>query len=342
MAGYVNAARRDPASATHGPRAGLGYDGGMRSLLVLLSLFAAVAFATRSGAEPPAAEATSLLGKPLVAEALPPDTQARLEAQLAEAQARWQKDRDDADALIWAGRRTAYLGRYREAIEIFSEGIARHPDDARMYRHRGHRYLTVREIDRAVADLEKADALVTGQPDRVEPDGLPNARNIPTGTLNSNVWYHLALAYYLQGDFGRAAGNWRRARDAVANPDNLVACSHWLYLALRRSGRDGDAAEVLEPIAPGLDVIENGDYYALLQMYRGERTPESLLAEAANGAGGAALRYGVGAWRFVNGQHDVAQALWQSMVEGPDWPAFGHLAAEAELARARAASRQSE
>jgi tetratricopeptide (TPR) repeat protein len=342
MAGYVNAARREPASATHGRRAVLGYDGGMRSLLVPLSLAVALAFTTRADAAPPVAEATSLLGKPLIAEALPADTRARLEAQLAEAQANWQKDVDDADALIWAGRRTAYLGRYREAIAIFSEGIARHPGDARMYRHRGHRYLTVREIDRAVADLEKADALVTGQPDPVEPDGLPNARNIPTGTLNSNVWYHLALAYYLQGDFGRAAGTWRRARDTVANPDNLVACSHWLYLALRRQGRDAEAAKVLEPVTPGLDVIENGDYYALLQMYRGERAPESLLAEAADGAGGAALRYGVGAWQLVNGGREQARALWQSMVDGPDWPAFGNLAAEAELARAAGTHLQSE
>lgn len=305
----------------------------MRSLLVTLSLSVALAFTTRAGAEPRAAEAASLLGKPLVAEPLPPDAQARLEAQLREAQAAWQEDPDDADALIWAGRRTAYLGRYREAIAIFSEGIARHPEDARMYRHRGHRYLTVREIDRAVADLEKADALVTGQPDTIEPDGMPNARNIPTGTLNSNVWYHLALAYYLQGDFGRAAGTWRRARDAVANADNLVACSHWLYLALRRAGRDAEAAKVLGPVTPGLDVIENADYYALLQMYRGERTPESLLADAADGAGGAAVRYGVGAWQLVNGRREQALALWQTMVNGPDWPAFGNLAAEAELAR---------
>ena len=78
-----------------------------------------------------------------------------MEAELADAVAAWEKDRSDADALIWVGRRTAYLGRYREAIGIFSDGIARHPADARMYRHRGHRYLTVREIDQAIADFEK-------------------------------------------------------------------------------------------------------------------------------------------------------------------------------------------
>ena len=44
----------------------------------------------------------------------------------------------------------------------FSRGVAAHPEDPRMYRHRGHRYITVRELDKAVADLSKASALVAG------------------------------------------------------------------------------------------------------------------------------------------------------------------------------------
>lgn len=302
-------------------------------LFAFAAVFAAACLAAHAQAGPDGI--TSLLGQPLVPETLPTEAAARMERQRAEAMAAWKKDRDDADALIWAGRRTAYLGRYREAIEIFSEGIARHPGDARMLRHRGHRFLTIREIDKAAADLERAAALVEGRPDEVEPDGLPNARDIPTGTLHSNILYHLALAYYLQGDFNRAAGTWRRARDAVANPDNLVACSHWLYLSLRRAHRDAEAAAVLAPIVAELDVIENGDYFELLRMYRGERSPESLLAAAGEDAGGSATRYGVGAWHFVNGRQDAARALWQAIVQQPDWPAFGHLAAEAELAAGR-------
>ena len=72
-------------------------------------------------AAPAAAETrpgiTSLLGRPLVARALAPEAEAEMEAQLADAIAAWEKDRNDAEALIWVGRRTAYLGRYREAIE---------------------------------------------------------------------------------------------------------------------------------------------------------------------------------------------------------------------------------
>jgi tetratricopeptide (TPR) repeat protein len=257
-----------------------------------------------------------------------------MEVQLADARAAWEKDRDDADALIWVGRRTAYLGRYREAIAIFSDGVARHPEDARMYRHRGHRYLTVREIDKAIADLEKAVERIAGRTDEVEPDGLPNARNIPTGTLHSNVFYHLALGYYLERDFERAAGTWTRARDAAANADNLVATSHWLYLSLRRAGKAADAAAVLDPITADLDVIENGEYHELLLMYRGERTPEAVLATAGTDSAGSATRYGVSAWYLVNGRRDEAAALWASILEGPDWASFGYLAAEAEVARA--------
>ena len=277
----------------------------------------------------------SLLGQPLAPTALEPEALSRLEAQLDDARAAWEKDRDDADALIWVGRRTAYLGRYREAIAIFTDGIARHPGDARMLRHRGHRYLTVREIDRAIADLEKAAGLMAGQPDPVEPDGLPNARNVPTGTLHSNVWYHLALGYYLKGDFGRAADTWIKARDSVANADNLVAASHWLYLSLRRAGRTEEAAAVLRPITADLDVIENTEYHRLLLMYRGERTPESLLVAAGEDAGGSATRYGVSAWYLVNGRRDEAESLWNSILAGSDWPSFGYLAAEAEVAARR-------
>jgi tetratricopeptide (TPR) repeat protein len=277
----------------------------------------------------------SLFSAGLAAGSDTPEAEARMEAQLADAVAAWEKDRNDADALIWVGRSTAYLGRYREAIEIFSDGIARHPGDARMYRHRGHRYLTVREIDNAIADFEKAAGLIAGQPDQVEPDGLPNARNIPTGTLHSNVYYHLALGYYLEGDFGRAAETWARARDSVGNADNLVAASHWLYLSLRRAGKAADAAAVLLPITAKLDVIENVEYRELLLMYKGERTPEALLAAAGNGPGGSATRYGVGAWYLITGREDEAMEVWASILEGPDWPSFGYLAAEAEAANSK-------
>jgi tetratricopeptide (TPR) repeat protein len=283
----------------------------------------------------PPREATSLLGTPLVSPAPSDEARARLEGDLAAAKAELTKAPDSAEARIWVGRRLAYLGHYRDAIDVFSEGIARFPSDARFLRHRGHRYITVREFDRAVADLERAAALVAGTADQIEPDGQPNVRNIPLTTLQSNIRYHLALAYYLQGSFEKAAVVWQQARDTVRNPDNLVSTTHWLYLTLRRLGRPADAARALDAITPGLDVIENGSYYSLCQLYRGDRSADDVLKAAGPGSAGAAVVYGVSAWHAVNGRTSEASALWRRLVAAPEWAPFGVIAAEAELARLR-------
>ena len=302
----------------------------MRRTFFVLSALVLAGITATGAARAQGSEATSLLGRKLASPAIAPDARARMETQLATAIAAWEQNKEDADALVWVGRRTAYLGRFREAIAIFTDGIARHPGDARFYRHRGHRYLTVREIDLAIADFEKAAALIAGQPDQVEPDGQPNARNIPTSTLHSNIYYHLALGYYLKRDFVRAADTWRQARDVVRNADNLVAASHWLYLSLRRAGRAGEAAAVLAPIDARLEVVENGSYHSLLLMYKGERTPEDVLKAAGEGSSATAVRYGVSAWYLINGKRREAAQLWATILEGADWPSFGHLAAEAE------------
>ena len=105
-------------------------------------------------------------------------------------------------------------------------------------------------------------------------------------------------------------------------------------LVMSHLGRPEEAADVLRPITAGLDVIENTEYHQLLRMYRGERTPEELLATAGDDSGGSATRYGVSAWLLVNGRRGEAESLWKSILEGTDWPSFGHLAAEAEMARA--------
>jgi tetratricopeptide (TPR) repeat protein len=236
-------------------------------------------------------------------------------------------------ALIWVGRRTAYLGRYREAIEIYTRGIEQHPDEPRLYRHRGHRYITVRELDRAVADLRRAAELLAGREPEVEPDGLPNARHQPTGTTHSSVWYHLGLALYLQGEFEAALEAYRECLEYSGNPDMLVATSYWLRHTLQRLGRTEEAAWVLEPISAEMDLIENHDYLDLLLLAKGERSPEDLLSDEG-GVSDATVGYGVGRWYEGRGEMEKARQVYRQVLEGGSWAAFGYLAAEAELARA--------
>ena len=98
------------------------------------------------------AQAVSLMGEPLYASTPPEATLAKLE----EAKKDYDTDPENADNIIWYGRRTAYAGDYREAIRIFTEGITKFPQDARFYRHRGHRYISIREFERAIWDFENA------------------------------------------------------------------------------------------------------------------------------------------------------------------------------------------
>jgi tetratricopeptide (TPR) repeat protein len=284
-------------------------------------------------AEPGAPEAVSLLGERLYTPPIPAATQAIYEQRLAEARRSYDRTPANADSIIWLGRRTAYLGRYREAIAIFTEGITKHPGDARMYRHRGHRYISVRELDRAVVDLSHAAALTAGRPDEIEPDGIPNARNIPTSTLQSNIWYHLGLAHYLKGDFERALASYREAMRVSRNPDMLVATSHWLYMTLRRLGRAADAGSVLAPISRDMDIIENDAYHRLLLLYKGELPPDSLAPSGADALNDASVGYGLGNWHLYNGRREEATQVFRRVLAGGNWPAFGYIAAEAELAR---------
>ena len=309
------------------------------ALLLALGLAACGEAADEAGtpggadALPEGAEAISLLGEPLHPSPAPAEVAAQQARDIEVARADYDADPDDADAIIWLGRRVGYTGAFRHAIEIFSEGIEKHPGDARMYRHRGHRWISVREFDRAIEDLAHAADLVRGEEDEVEPDGQPNARGIPTSTLQSNIHYHLALARYLKGDFEGALPSYQAYMALTTNPDQLVAISHWWYMALRRLGRDAEAAAVLEPVTADLDVIENTSYHRLLLMYKGELTADELWDPESGDPAGVAVAYGVATWHLYNGREAQAAEMYRRILEGSGWAGFGYIASEADIAR---------
>jgi len=264
------------------------------------------------------------------------ETRAVYEKNLAQAFEDDQRAKHTADSTIWLGRRIAYLGNYKDAIRVYTAGISRYREDARLYRHRGHRFITLRCFDDAIKDLQTAAKLTKGKPDEIEPDGLPNARNTPTSTLQSNIWYHLGLAYYLKGDFKNALSAYDEAERVSTNPDMLVATKHWQYMTLRRLGRRDDAQKAIEKIAADLDIIENGDYYTLIKLYQGRESGEKLLKEfdaKPDSVSKATLGYGLGNRFLYHNKTDEAAKLFRAVTSGKQWASFGYIAAEAELSR---------
>jgi tetratricopeptide (TPR) repeat protein len=305
----------------------------MTSWLLSAALIVAP-FGSTQGRQSATPEATSILGKSLYPIELPADTRTSLEANLAAAEAAYAKDPTSEDAIIWLGRRQAYLWRYRDAIDTFSKGLALHPKSFRLYRHRGHRYITVREFDRAVADFERAAALIADVPDEIEPDGAPNKYGKPRSTSHSNIWYHLGLSYYLKGDFTSALRAYQQCMKFSANDDMRVATLDWLYMTYRRLGRHGAAKLLLDQVAEKMEILENESYHRRLLMYKGVLRPEQLLdTSQADDLTIATQGYGVGNWHFVEGNTAKAREIFGKVVQGRQWAAFGYIAAEVDLKR---------
>ena len=278
-------------------------------------------------------EATSLAGKPLFVPSTIPNKQ-KLDADLAQAEKALAANPKDAEAIIWVGRRLGYLWRFNDAVAMFTKGIELYPNNPKFYRHRGHRYITLRRFANAQADFEKAAQLIKGQPDEIEPDGAPNPAGKPRSTLQFNIWYHLGLAYYLQGNYARAYDAYVECMKVSNNDDAVTATSDWMWMTLMRLNRKADAAKVLERITPKMDILENGSYHRRLLMYKGVEKPEALLdTTKADDTTIATQGYGVGNYYFVTGDLAKAREVFEKVTSGGGWNAFGYIAAEADLRR---------
>ncbi len=283
--------------------------------------------------EPAKAVITSFFGDELPPKKIDSTTRVLLEKNLAEAKANLDANPDSVDLIIWYGRRAAYLGRYLEAIDIYTDGLAKYPDSYRLLRHRGHRYISTRQLDKALADYENAAFKSTSAPNQIEPDGQPNRLNQPLGNDKFNIWYHFGLAEYLSGRFDKAVSAYKKCMEYSNNNDLKAATSYWLYMASRRVGNDELASATIAEIQEDMEVIENDAYRDLLLLFKGLKTEDELLQSATleDGSLDPTRAYGIGNWYLQNNRIDDARNIFWKVMESPSWDAFGFIATEAEL-----------
>jgi tetratricopeptide (TPR) repeat protein len=256
----------------------------------------------------------------------------RREQNLVEALDRYNEKPTDLDNIIWYGRRLAYLARFEEAIEIYSNGLAIYPNSYKLLRHRGHRYITIREFGQAVEDLQKAAFYVNNKPNEIEPDGIPNAYNKPLSNIKFNIFYHLGIAYYIDGNYDKAVSSFRKCKKFSNNNDLDVALANWLYASYRKLGNLEAANLSVVDISTRMFLIENRAYHDLIMLYRGFVTPEVLIERNTNnGVLSATVGYGIGNWLQMEGRKKEAQVIYQRILNSDQWDSFGYIAAEAEV-----------
>lgn len=282
-------------------------------------------------------EATALTGEALYQILDSKSVKAKKDSLTAVAHIQFKENPQNLDNIIWYGRRLAYQTQYADAIELYTEGIKRFPKSPELYRHRGHRYISIRKLDKAIADFEVAAKLAEGRKIEIEPDGIPNKLNQPLSSLQFNIYYHWALAYYLKGDFAKATTIFEDCINYSINPDLLVATVDWLYMCYQRTGQKDKAKAILQLVPDNTTVIENDAYLKRIMLYKGKTQAQELI-DLTNPSPASELNiitqgYGVGNWYLYNGQEDKAKEIFKKIVATSYWPAFGYIAAEAELSR---------
>ncbi len=280
-------------------------------------------------------ECISLLGDTLQRPPIDPVVRHERDSLLEEAYADFLADSTGLQSIIWYGRRLAYLHRYQDAVVVFTNGIQHHPTAPELFRHRGHRFLTLRRLDDAIRDLEHAALLAKSRQREIEPDGLPNKLNIPLSNLHFNIYYHLGLAWYLKGDFVKAIESYTHCMTWSDNPDLIVATADWLYLSWLRSGELQKAQSLLTDIHPDMEIVENDGYLERLLVYKGDADPSSLSGYTSDDVTFATRHYGLSRWYESQGRIKDATAIRKKILSSAMWPAFGYLAAEADSLQLR-------
>jgi tetratricopeptide (TPR) repeat protein len=283
----------------------------------LLSFVSSIPLCAQTGATPErgAFEITSGLGRPLYA--LPDD------AAVTAARKAFAGDPRNPDLALKLSKAEAARRQYKEAVATCTQALTAAPNNADLYLERGHRELGLREFKPAMTDLQRAA--------EIDPSKLDS-------------FYHLALSHYFQGEFAEAGEDFKKARDLAKSDDSLIDCTNWLYVSLRRAGKENAAAEALARITPAVKNTEPHLYFylSLLHFYQGKLTAEQVLPpKPANSADTESelsfdtVSYGVGNWRVYH--HDMAGALplFRNVVTGEAWNAWGFIGSEVELVRSK-------
>lgn len=306
----------------------------MRTLVTILFLALLVSCdGPRSKTEIPESavepEAISFSGQPLYAKPADSTAKAKSDSTISAVRSRMELTEED---YITIGRSLSTVGQFRKAVENYTEGLAKFPDSFKLLRYRGHRYINLRQLDNALADLNRAEELIRKEPPVYEID----AAGKPGASYQHQIWYHIGLYHFLKRDYAKGAAAFEKSLATAYAGTDKAGASDWLYNCYQRAGEKAKADSIARPFILTFD-IDNKDYpyYRRLLLFNGVIQPAELVDENKP-IGEMTLYevtklYGLANYYLYKGDTTKANSLYNKILESPEWAGFAYASAELDV-----------
>lgn len=260
----------------------------------------------------------------------------------AEAKAAYEAN-PTIDTTTWYGRVLSYQGLMREAIQVYTAGLKKYPESAKLLRHRAHRYFNLREFDKSIADGLRAAELYKNKPlerEKLGPAYFPSTPDV----VQFYLYYHLGQAYLAKHDFDAAAkwsGHAREVGVGVGEVTSITAATYWEYLSLARGGRYDDANKLLADynytLVDLMDNIESNNYFDGIQLFKHMRDPNTFFDDKDTGKAFstadsiiASTSYSLSSYYLLRGEIDKAKDHLRRATKINTWSFFARVQAEAD------------
>ncbi|MGD1889952.1 MAG: tetratricopeptide repeat protein [Cyclobacteriaceae bacterium] len=278
----------------------------------------------------PIQEAVSFMGEPLYRKTVDGAIATKSDSIIQAVRAKAELTEDDYHKI---GLAYIMTYQFRDAIDVYTEGLEQYPESFQLLRHRGHRYLNVREREKAIIDLMKADELIGDQHlDVME----YNSDGSEKGTFKFWVWYHVALYRIFNQQWEEAAEAYQVCLNNAALPNNVSGASAWLYTVYQKMGESEKAEALIAPLDENFGGDQDYIYFKRIMLYQGKITPEDLMdmdkpIDQWTGRD-MTIAYGIADWYEQQGNTEKAQEIYHNILATPHWNPWAYVVTESIIA----------
>ncbi|NHO33352.1 tetratricopeptide repeat protein [Acetobacter fallax] len=265
-----------------------------------------------------------------------------LEKAITDAKSDYEKTESEASA-VWYGRLLGFRGDMKASIDVFTKGLSKYPNSVALLRHRAHRYFSIRQFGKSIADGLQAAKLSIGKPlerDIVRP-GVPAAT---PDVLQFYIYYHLGQAYFASHQFEQAAHWFHESRQialGTAGAPDVTACVYWEYLSLAHATKYIEAKALLDSYSYTMhdmkDNIEDNIYFNGVELFKGHQDVDDFLSDRDTGksfsssdGNRASTAFTISEYYILHADYDKARPFLEKSLNVKTWSYFARIQAEAE------------